>query len=146
MHRVPAASRRGGASARRWLAEAGNRAVRHRGGVPWYRSRLPARWHFCRPQSVELRHVRTLDGRWALFARCWCACGAVTDYEGRWQGRNSRRHVRRQHGDPVGSCDTDAARFGRRRTAASGLRAPHGWPPSAFHPSLRSQAAGWAVG
>lgn len=123
MHRDRSAARRG--SSRRWVAEVGNPSVRHRGGVPWHRCRMPARWHFCTPQSVELREVRTLDGRrWVRDAQCWCACGAMTDPEGRWQGRNGRRRARKQGRDPVDSGGEDAARIGRRRAAATSPR-PH---------------------
>lgn len=70
-----------------------NRDVRHRHGLPWYAAQVPRRWHFCRPQTVELRRTNG-----SLIGTCRCACGALTDHAGRWIGRNSRRRIR----DPAG--------------------------------------------
>lgn len=139
--RCDPAVRSGGAAARRWIAESGNPAVRHRAGVAWRRSRIPARWHLCRPQTVELYYVRCGDG-WELTGRCWCACGAVTDTSGTWRDRNKRRGGRHaRHKVPVGWGGEGVARVGPRRTAAPGPRAPLGWPLSALHSPLHAWRA-----
>lgn len=70
------------------MPEALNRDVRHLHGLPWYAARVPCRWHFCRPQTVELRRSHGV-----LTGIFHCACGAFTDHTGRWIGRNSRRRT-----------------------------------------------------
>jgi hypothetical protein len=70
------------------VPDALDRDVRHRHGLPWYAAQVPHRWHFCRPQTIQLHRTNSL-----LIGICHCACGALTDRTGRWIGRNSRKRT-----------------------------------------------------
>ncbi len=76
----------------------------------WYAARLPHRWHTCRPQTVELRRDGAL-----LTGTYHCGCGAVTDSDGIWRQRNSRRSPY-----PAGLCrEPESPQTVRTRVAAA---------------------------
>jgi len=106
----------------RWVHDQDRPGIRHRGGIPWYAAQIPRRWHFCQPQTIELRRVNGL-----LIGTYHCACGALTDRTGRWVGCNSRRYTP----DPAGLRRDPETPQPVRTRAASGI-VPH--PGTRRHP------------
>ena len=73
----------------------------HTGHIPWWDTRLPRRWHQCRPHSVGVQGTGYIRH---MILRCTCGGSAESDLargwepgqmlvwrETRWEQRNSRR-------------------------------------------------------
>jgi hypothetical protein len=59
--------------------------MEHLGGIPFYQAPIPARFHFCKPQTRA-----TIKGKFVE----WCSCAAYRNDRGPWQERNTARRNR----------------------------------------------------
>lgn len=62
-------------------------------GRSWPEHPVPSRWHACKAATVGILGM-TEDGKPRYVYRC--PCGAISDTNQDWYGRNSRNETRRQ--------------------------------------------------